>query len=269
MDEYYGMWIISQFFLKLMKSNFLLGPIFKNSQGGKPRGMLGLIAPSVSESPLAREKRCPRLLPSPTLTGAPLSALASLGPISARPTFLFSTRIPARPPGPILMQSHTPSLLHFPHWTYYHLFFISLQNSVLFITLSHLHKNSPPANSWCSINFWWMNKLGRKVYTEICTGYYLKDEAPCFKMCFSPIKKDFLLHLNMYLIFKKSCTNGILLQSNLQIFIHFKENRHHKHKNFSMQNSNLQQENKHRNLFLDYVVITALSLKFLIQSPKK
>lgn len=44
--------------------------------------------------------------------------------------------------------------------------------------------------------------------------------------------------------------------------------KHHKHKNFNMQNSNLQQENKLKNLFLVDVVIATLSLSFLIQSPK-
>lgn len=38
-------------------------------------------------------------------------------------------------------KSHTPSCLHFPHRTY-HLLFLSLQNLVLFIALSQLHKNS-------------------------------------------------------------------------------------------------------------------------------
>lgn len=58
-------------------------------------------------------------------------------------------------------------------------------------------------------------------------------------------------------------------QSNLQILDILQQTlKHHKHKNFNMQNSNLQQENKLKNLFLVGVVIATLYLSFLTQSPK-
>lgn len=58
---------------------------------GEPRGMLRLIVPLISKGPLATVKRSPRLcgvlsiLPSPSLTGAPLLALASGGLLSHAP----------------------------------------------------------------------------------------------------------------------------------------------------------------------------------------
>lgn len=97
---------------------------FSRTIKGKRRVLSRLILPSVSKSPLARVKRDPRFcgVPSTSLTGAPLLALASVEPISARPTCLFTTRI---------SKASTPSLPHCPHCTY-HLLFISLQNWVLF-----------------------------------------------------------------------------------------------------------------------------------------
>lgn len=68
-----------------------------------------------------------------------------------------------------------------------------------------------------------MSTFARKVYTEICTVYYFKNEAPCFKMCFSPIKelsppfKDVSLRNLAQVVF-------YYRQFSLQIFIHFKEN---------------------------------------------
>lgn len=158
--------------------------------------MLGLVAPSVFKSPLARVKMAPHYRAqakvsspaSPTLVGASLLALGSAGPILACLTFLLTMVIPNTSfQDQLSCKSHLPYLLHFPHCAH-HLLFITPQNLVLFILLSYWPRKCT-ANSKGSINFWWMSPLTGKVDIEICTVYYLKNVAPCFKMCFFSHKR--------------------------------------------------------------------------------
>lgn len=86
-----------------MESNSYSVP-FLTRVKAEPKGMLGLVAPSVFKSSLARLKwphptECTQSspFPPPQPSREHLLALASAGPISACPTFLLTTIIPALP----------------------------------------------------------------------------------------------------------------------------------------------------------------------------
>lgn len=116
---------------------------FSRTIKGKHRGMSRLISPSVSESPLARVKRDPRFcrVLSTSLTEAPLVALASVEPSSARPTCLFTTQISkASTPSLPLSSLYLPSFIHPP-------------SKLGFVFISPVREQCLP-NNRCSINFW-------------------------------------------------------------------------------------------------------------------
>lgn len=123
------------FFKKLMKSYFLFGLFFRNSQGGAPRGMLDLIASLISREEKPQTCGVPSILPSPHEHHCQPWHLEGQSHIHRIPT---TARIPVLPPRRI-PKSHTPSRLHFLHCTC-HLLVLSLQNLVLLIDLSRLHK---------------------------------------------------------------------------------------------------------------------------------
>lgn len=129
-----------------MKSYFLCGPTFKNSQGGA-EGHAAFDRTFDLQGTIGHSEEEPQTLWGalhPPLPKPHRSTTVSLGiwrATLACPTF------PSLPESQYFLQdqspckSHTPSCLHFPHRTY-HLLFLSLQNLVLFIALSQLHKNS-------------------------------------------------------------------------------------------------------------------------------
>lgn len=142
-----------------MESNSYSVP-FLTRVKAEPKGMLGLVAPSVFKSSLARVKwphptECTQSspFPPPQPSREHLLALASAGPILACPTILLTTIIPALPSKTTChCKSHPLYLLHFPHCAH-HFLFISLQYLVLFIALSHRHKNGAQLTAGGSINF--------------------------------------------------------------------------------------------------------------------
>lgn len=137
--------------------------------------MLGLIVPLVSKSPRVRVKRGPRL-----------SILSSTAPQERLWGQSKRTPRPWSPPG---SQYRAHAHLFFTVLHSAHHLFIYLPPKLGFV---HCFISPVPkqcrANSRCSIHFWWVNKLGRKVYTEVCTEYELKYEALFFKICVSPIR---------------------------------------------------------------------------------
>lgn len=157
-----------------MKSYFLFGLFFRNSQGGVPKGMLDLIASLISLDHWPEWREAPNLwgaLHPPLPTWAPLLALASGGPVSHTPHSHHcqnpSTSSKTNPKVSYSISSSLSSL-YLPSFTplppkfgFVHWFISAAQEQYA-------------ANSRYSTDLWWMHEFGKKGYTEICTGCYFK-----------------------------------------------------------------------------------------------
>jgi len=165
------------FLKKLMKSYFLFGLFFRNSQGGAPRGMLDLIASLISLDQWPEWREAPNLwgvLHPPLPTWAPLSALAFGGPVSHTPHSHHrqnpSTSSKTNPKISYSISSSLSSLylpsfsplppkFGFVHW------FISAAQNSAWLTADIQQ-----------ISGEWMNL--EKLYRNLHEVLFLKDEAP-------------------------------------------------------------------------------------------
>lgn len=170
-----------------MKSYFLFGHISKNSQGRAGFDCTFHLQVTTGQSEERPQMLWGSILPSPSLTGAPLLAPAPGGPISACPTFLSLLKSPYFLQNQSSCKSHTPPCHHFPYCTYLLLLF--LQNLALFIALSYLHKNSAKLTVDAQeISGEWTN-LEEKFIQILSLGIIEKKEAWTFQMCFLPHQK--------------------------------------------------------------------------------
>ena len=105
--KYYALWIISQFFFKLMKSYFLFGLFFRKSRGSAKRHA-GFDCIFDLPGPLARVKRSPKLVgcsPSP-----PPRMSTSVGLGTWRASLTYAT-FPPLPESQYFLQDESQSLI--------------------------------------------------------------------------------------------------------------------------------------------------------------